>query len=56
MLYYNRTDVSEGIDFNNNNYFQEYKICNYNSYFKISFCFQTCLCDAMIVISYCKKL
>ena len=44
MLYYDRTDVSEGIDVNKTNKLKEYDICHYWYFLNKIFKFQSYLC------------
>ena len=45
MLYYDRTDVSEGIDVNKTSAFKECGICHYWYFLNYSFTFQLNVCN-----------
>ena len=44
MWYYNKIDISKGIDINKTNSSYEYKICHSSYFFKINFHFQPNVC------------
>ena len=45
MLYYDRIDISEGIDVNKTNVSKECKICHYSYFLNYSFKFQPNVCN-----------
>ena len=45
MLYYDRIDVSEGIDVSRTNESRRYITCNYHYFLKVNFRFQSKVCD-----------
>ena len=45
MLYYNRVDVSEGIDVNKTNASNECIVCHYRYFLGKGFKFQSCVCN-----------